>query len=148
MLHTFLSENILSFADAMAMDSSAELRMPFLDRDLVDFVLSLPASMRVGSMPGRTNTKLILRWWSRGRVAPDVLARRKRGFPFGNLPELLRDHGGVVRARVIGASAVRDALPGVEQWLAHPPEYFRASYEGTLWALLSLGIWCEQHGVR
>lgn len=148
MLHTFLTENILSFADAMAMDSSAELRMPFLDRDLVDFVLSLPPAMRVGATPGRTNTKQILRWWARGRVAPDVIARRKRGFPFGNLPELLATQGGVVRGRVLDASAVRASLPGVEAWLAHPSQYFRASQEGTLWALLSLGIWCEHHGVR
>ncbi len=148
MLDTFLSENILSFADAMAMDSSAELRMPFLDRDLVDFVLSLPPSMRVGRWPGRTNTKLVMREWAQGRVAPDVLARRKRGFPFGNLPELLATHGDVVRGRVLGSSALRAALPGVERWLAHPPDYFRASYEGTLWALLSLGIWCEHHGIR
>ncbi|HEU4364529.1 MAG TPA: asparagine synthase (glutamine-hydrolyzing) [Candidatus Krumholzibacteria bacterium] len=148
MLHTFLTENILSFADAMAMDSSAELRMPFLDRDLVAFVLSLPPAMRVGSKPGRTNTKQILRWWAEGRVAPDVLARRKRGFPFGNLPELLATPGDVVRGRVLASSAVRAALPGVENWLSHPPEYFRSSYEGTLWALLSLGIWCEHHGVR
>ena len=41
MLQTFLSQNILSFADAAAMDSSAELRLPFLDRDLVEFVLGL-----------------------------------------------------------------------------------------------------------
>lgn len=147
MLQTFLSENILSFADAMAMDSSAELRMPFLDRDLVEFVFSLPTSTRVGRWPGRTNTKQILRWWSRGRVADDVIERRKRGFPFGNLPELLTTHGDVVRARVLDAPAVRSALPGVAQWLDRPPAYFRSSYEGTLWALLSLGIWCEHHGV-
>ena len=34
-MRTFLSANILSFADSVAMDPSAELRMPFLDRDLV-----------------------------------------------------------------------------------------------------------------
>ena len=42
LLKTFLSENILNYADSAAMASSAELRMPFLDRDLVDFVLGLP----------------------------------------------------------------------------------------------------------
>jgi asparagine synthase (glutamine-hydrolysing) len=148
MLHTFLSENILPFADAVAMDSSAELRMPFLDRDLVNFVCSLPPEMRVGRWPGRTNTKRIMRWWSDGRVAPDVIARRKRGFPFGNLPDLLRTRGDTVRGRVLDAPALRAALPGVEQWLQHPPDYFRASQEGTLWALLSLGIWCKHHGIR
>jgi hypothetical protein len=147
MIHTFLSENILTFADAMAMDSSAELRMPFLDRDLVDFVLSLPPSMRVSRWPGRANTKLVLRWWSRGRLPETVVSQRKRAFPFGNIPELLRTDGNTLRGRVLDASAVRNALPGLETWLQHPPEYFRGPWEGTLWALLSLAIWCEQHGV-
>ena len=64
MLRTFLSENILSFADSVAMDSSAELRMPFLDRDLVEFALSLPPGERVSRWPGRANTKLVLRGWA------------------------------------------------------------------------------------
>jgi asparagine synthase (glutamine-hydrolysing) len=148
MLHTFLSENILTFADSVAMDSSAELRMPFLDRDLVEFVLSLPPSMRVGQWPGRTNTKLILRWWSRDRLPADIVKRRKRAFPFGNLPELLTSDGDTLRDRILDSGAVRQALPGVEKWLHHPPEYFRGPWEGTLWALLSLGIWCEAHGVQ
>ncbi len=148
MLHTFLSENILAFADAMAMDSSAELRMPFLDRDLVAFVLSLPASMRVSRWPGRANTKLILRWWSRDRLSSEIVTRRKRAFPFGNLPELLESDGETLRGRILGSSAVRRALPGVEDWLHNPPGYFRGPWEGTLWALISLGIWCEHHGLN
>jgi hypothetical protein len=59
MLQTFLTHNILPFADSAAMDSSAELRMPFLDRDLVEFVLRLPAACRVSRWPGRANTKVI-----------------------------------------------------------------------------------------
>ncbi len=148
MLHTFLSENILSFADATAMDSSAELRMPFLDRDLVDFVLSLPGSMRVSRWPGRANTKLILRWWSAGRLSPQIVAQRKRAFPFGNLPELLAVDGDSLRGYVLGSRAVRRLFPGAEAWLRHPPVYFRGPWEGSLWALLSLGIWCEHHGIE
>jgi asparagine synthase (glutamine-hydrolysing) len=148
MLRTFLSENICSFADSTAMDSSAELRMPFLDRDLVEFVLSLPTAARVSRWPGRANTKLILRWWARGRLPEEITTRRKRAFPFGNLPELLAREGDTVRGRIMGSSAVRNALPGVERWLRHEPSYFRGPWEGTLWALLSLGVWCENAGVR
>lgn len=147
LLHTFLSENILTFADSVAMDSSAELRMPFLDRDLVEFVLSLPPSMRVGRWPGRTNTKLILRWWSRGRLPQEIITRRKRAFPFGNLPDLLADHGDTVRDRILGCAPLRRLLPGAERWLRHAPAYYRGPWEGTLWALLSLGIWCRAHRV-
>jgi hypothetical protein len=52
MLQTFLSQNILPYADAAAMDSSAEQGMPFLDRDSVDLVPRLPAAFRVGRWPG------------------------------------------------------------------------------------------------
>ena len=35
----------------------------------------------------------------------------------------------------------------LETWLTHPPEYFQEPWEGTLWALIALGIWCDHHGV-
>jgi asparagine synthase (glutamine-hydrolysing) len=148
MLHTFLSTNILSFADAVAMDSSAELRMPFLDRDLVDFVLSLPPRLRAGSLPGRWNTKIILRHWARERVDRAVVRRRKRGFQYGSLPELVANHGDTLRDCILGVDSLRRLLPGVEAWLAHPPGYWTGPTEGTLWALLALGIWCEGAGVQ
>jgi asparagine synthetase B (glutamine-hydrolysing) len=148
MLATFLSENILTFADAVAMDSSAELRMPFLDRDLVAFVLGLPDRQRVSRLPGRANTKLILRRWAKGRLPADVTTRRKRSFPFGNLPELLETEGDTIRGRILECPAVSAHLRGLEGWLGREPGYFRGPWEGTLWALLALGIWCEHAGVR
>ena len=148
MLQTFLSQNILSFADAAAMDSSAELRMPFLDRDLVEFVLGLPAGSRVSRWPGRANTKRILRWWAEGRVAKEVITRRKRHFQFGSIADLLRHHEETLKSRILDVGAVRRVLPGVEAWLSRPPESYRGPWEGTLWALEALGIWCERVGVR
>jgi asparagine synthase (glutamine-hydrolysing) len=148
MLQTFLSQNILSFADAAAMDSSAELRMPFLDRDLVEFVLGLPAGPRVSRWPGRANTKRILRWWAEGRVAKEVITRRKRHFQFGSMADLLRHHEKTLKSRILDIDAVRRILPGVEAWLSRPPESYRGPWEGTLWALEALGIWCQQVGVR
>lgn len=148
MLRTFLSENILSFADSVAMDSSAELRMPFLDRDLVQFVFELPPECRVSRWPGRANTKLMLRWWARNRLPRDVVTRRKRPFQFGGVSALLRHDGGAVRDRILSRAALRRALPGAEAWLSRPPESYRGPWEGTLWALLALGIWCERVGAR
>jgi asparagine synthase (glutamine-hydrolysing) len=148
MLQTFLSQNILSFADAAAMGSSAELRMPFLDRDLVEFVLGLPADYRVSRWPGRANTKRILRWWAEGRVAKEVIMRRKRHFQFGSIADLLRHHEKTLKSRILDVGAVRRVLPGVEAWLSRPPESYRGPWEGTLWALEALGIWCERIGAR
>jgi asparagine synthetase B (glutamine-hydrolysing) len=146
MLQTFLSHNILPFADSAAMDSSAELRMPFLDRDLVEFVLGLSATSRVSRWPGRANTKRILRWWAEGRVAKEIITRRKRHFQFGSIGDLLRHHETTLKSRILDVGAVRRVLPGVEAWLSRPPEAYRGPWEGTLWALEALGIWCERVG--
>jgi asparagine synthase (glutamine-hydrolysing) len=148
MLRTFLSENILSFADSVAMDSSAELRMPYLDRDLVEFVLRLPTYARVSPWPGRANTKLIQRWWGREHLPEEIVTRRKRSFPFGNLPDLVEYDRQALRDRILGSRAVRESLPGVETWLQHRPGYYRGPWEGTLWALLALGIWCSHLGIE
>lgn len=148
MLETFLSANILSFADSVAMDASAELRMPFLDRDLVEFALSLPPAERVSRWPGRANTKLILRRWAEERVPPDVVRRRKRGFQSGDISELLQHDRRALHDRVLGASAVRRALPGAEAWVSRLPATCGGPWGGTLWALLALGVWCEAVGAK
>jgi len=148
MIRTFLAEDILSFADSVAMDSSAELRLPFLDRDLVEFVFGLPPGMRVSRWPGRANTKQILRHWGESHLPRDLVERRKRNFNYGTVRELLAEDTARVHDRMLGASAVRRALPGLETWLGHPREYFRGPWEGTMWALLSLGIWAEATGIE
>jgi asparagine synthase (glutamine-hydrolysing) len=148
MLRTFLSTNILTYADSTAMDSSAELRMPFLDRDLVAFALSLPPSMRVGRFPGRTNTKLVLRHWARGKVPPEVNKRRKRGFTYARLPDVIARDRATVKEHILGVDSIRRLLPGAESWLSHSPHAYGGATEGTLWALLSLGIWCGRVGVK
>lgn len=148
MMRTFLAEDILSFADSVAMDSSAELRLPFLDRDLVEFVWSLPDSARVHFWPGRANTKQILRFWGENHIPTEIVERRKRNFNYGTVRELLAEDEARVHDRMLGCAPLRRALPGLENWLKNPREYFRGPWEGTVWALLSLGIWAEASGVR
>lgn len=148
MIRTFLAEDILSFADSVAMDSSAELRLPFLDRDLVEFVWSLPDSARVHFWPGRANTKQILRFWGENHIPREIVERRKRNFNYGTVRELLAEDEARVQDRMLGCEPLRRALPGLEKWLQNPREYFRGPWEGTVWALLSLGIWAEASGVR
>jgi asparagine synthase (glutamine-hydrolysing) len=148
MLRTFLSENILSHGDSVAMSSSAELRLPFLDRDLVGFVLRLPPSLRVRRWPGRASTKILLRLWMDGHPRRNGATRRKRTFNYGSVRQLLAVRRDRIHELILGAKAVRRELPGLEGWLKQPADSFRGPREGTLWAVLALGIWCEAIGVR
>ena len=108
----------------------------------------LPPGMRVSRWPGRANTKQILRHWGESHLPRDLVERRKRNFNYGTVRELLAEDTARVHDRMLGASALRRALPGLETWLGHPREYFRGPWEGTMWALLSLGIWAEATGIR
>jgi asparagine synthase (glutamine-hydrolysing) len=88
----YMADMLLRDTDANSMRHSREVRLPFLDLPLVDYVSSLPGSVKLG---GDGGTKSLLReaMWD---VRLDAAARRpKRGFtlPIGAWMRCeLRDH--------------------------------------------------------
>lgn len=69
---------LLRNADLNSMANSVESRVPFLDIDLVEFVLSLPAEYKIY----KATTKRILRDAMVGLVPEEILTRKdKKGFP-------------------------------------------------------------------
>lgn len=77
---SWLAEDLLMKADKMTMAHGLELRVPFLDYRLVEYLFSLPGEAKV-SGPATTGTKRLLRKAMRGRLPRSVLTRDKRGFP-------------------------------------------------------------------
>ena len=148
MLKTFLPENLLSQGDSVAMASSAELRMPYLDRDLVAFVLGLPREMRVGLWPGHINTKLVLRWWGRNRLSRRVLRHPKRTFRFGSIRALLKSPAIDLRGLMLDSEVLRRHLGGLSAWMKEPAGLPRGTWGATTWTLASLAAWCDAAGVR
>ena len=71
-----LPSDMLTKVDRMSMASSLEVRVPFLDHTLVDFVNSLPPSYKI---TGRS-TKRLLREAFRNDLPCEVFQRPKRGF--------------------------------------------------------------------
>ncbi len=71
-----LPELLLMRVDKMTMATSVEARVPYLDHELVEFALGVPAGMKYRG--GRT--KHILREAARGIVPDDVIDRPKTGF--------------------------------------------------------------------
>ena len=76
----WLSEDLLMKADKMTMAHGLELRVPFLDYRLVEFLFGLPGHAKVRG-PRTTGTKMMLRRATRGKLPRAVLTRDKRGFP-------------------------------------------------------------------
>ena len=74
----YLQDGILAKIDRAGMLSSLEVRSPFLDTELVDFIRRLPGAMRFR----KSQTKYLLRRAMQGLLPPGVLSRKKHGFPF------------------------------------------------------------------
>lgn len=76
----FMTSLNLTYNDKMSMASSVEVRVPFLDRELAEFVAwNVPPRLKVkGSL--RPTTKYILRQAMREILPPEVLRQPKAGF--------------------------------------------------------------------
>jgi asparagine synthase (glutamine-hydrolysing) len=72
----YLSDNILTKVDRAAMQNGLEVRSVFLDNDLVDFSLGLPAKYK---FDGKTR-KIVLKKAAAGLVPSLILDRPKKGF--------------------------------------------------------------------
>ena len=71
-----LVDNMLLYFDKMSMAASLEVRVPFMDHDVVSFCSSLPDARRVW----RLRRKELLKRASRGLVEDAIIDKRKRGF--------------------------------------------------------------------
>ena len=76
-LNLWLPGDILLKADKMSMASSLELRVPFLDREVMAEAQSIPANFKIT----KENTKYILREASHMTLPDEWANRPKKGFP-------------------------------------------------------------------
>ncbi len=76
-LKTWLPGNILMKADKMTMANSLELRVPFLDLEVLKVVLRIPTRYKIT----HGTTKYILRQAFRDMIPEHVFSKKKLGFP-------------------------------------------------------------------
>ena len=145
-LSIVLPDIYLEKVDRSTMAHGLEVRVPFLDHELVDFVARVPSNR---TMP-QGRTKWLLKQALRGILPDEVLDRPKTGFnvPFGRwLRGPLRGHfadhlEAFARARpgVIDADAVR-------RWIARDASG-RVDLSSRLWKIYKLAIWANRFQVR
>jgi asparagine synthase (glutamine-hydrolysing) len=138
-VRTTLPDDLLLFNDKMTMAHSLEMRVPFLDRDLVRFVESLPPSYKLRGGRRKFLHKLALAAW----LPADVIRRKKRGFATP-MDEWLR-HGLAGAARELfheeDAAVGRYFDLGVVDRLVCAHERGLEARQLQLFALLSFELW-------
>ena len=141
-LKTYLVE-LLMKQDQMSMAASIESRVPFLDHKLVEFAAALPTRMKLRGF----RTKWILREAVRGILPPEILTRRKMGFPVpfgvwmkGSWQTVARD---VLLDRRSRERGIVDPA-AVEQLIdAHAAGTVQGA--DAIWSLLNLELWYRTH---
>jgi asparagine synthase (glutamine-hydrolysing) len=136
---TYLPGDILTKVDRMSMAHSIEARVPLLDHKLIEFVQTIPASLKLrGDV-----TKHILKQAVRGLIPDEIIDRPKQGFDVpikkwlnSELRELLCDTLADSRTRQRGYFNRR----AVEAIL---DEHSRGRRDNSrhLWGLLTLELW-------
>lgn len=138
-LGSFLPCNVLEYADRMSMAHGLELRAPFVDHQLVEYVASMPARLKLRN--GRT--KWALRRALADELPDEVLTRRKRGLnpPLG---AWLAGAAAPLMDEMLSPRAVRQRgllEPSAVARLIAQQRSGRRDRSLHLWALLVLETW-------
>lgn len=141
-----LPDIFLEKVDKSTMAASVEVRVPFLDNDLINFAQSIPSKIK----QPKGHQKWLLKQSLKGIVPDDILYGKKTGFgvPFGfwvanSLKELLFDH----------LHKMNHMYPNVFDLKAieamHKMHVNNERDNGfLLWKILNFSIWVNKSGVK
>jgi asparagine synthase (glutamine-hydrolysing) len=139
----YLPDDLLTLTDRISMAHSLEVRVPFVDHELVEFVARMPAHLKVRGLQKKFLFRKAIAPW----VPKDHLHRRKQGFSIplgawlkGPLKPMLSD---LVESRELRASP----------WLNHKTvrklmdEHLagKQNHEVRLWSIVCFWDWERQY---
>jgi asparagine synthase (glutamine-hydrolysing) len=107
-MRSTLPDELLMYADKLSMAHSLELRVPFVDKDIVEFVERLPANVKVRN----GSQKWLHRQVCRAYLPSSILKRPKRGFAVNVVDEWF---SGAIDSRI--SEALLDGGSRIYQYL-------------------------------
>lgn len=135
----WLADLLLARGDKMSMAVSLEARVPLLDHKLVEFAATLPQNLKLRKFTRKYLLKKVSKAW----LPPEILNRKKQGFPMPT-SQWLRKEAHPFMRDVLSASSIR------RRGLFHPPfveklisEHERgfADHGPLLWGLMNVELW-------
>jgi asparagine synthase (glutamine-hydrolysing) len=140
-----LPDELLMYGDKLSMAHSLEVRVPYLDREVIEYVERLPDGYKVRM----GKTKWLHRRVCRRRLPAEILARRKRGFAVDVVDGWFRASldGTMDRMLSPDASPIYEWLERdrVQRLLAEH-RAGRHDHHKVLFSLVVFGQWLEVYG--
>lgn len=140
---TWLVDDLLIKADRMSMGSSLELRVPFLDHNIVEFAARIPSELKINNQEG----KFILKKMMEPYLPHNIIYREKKGFPTplalmfkGPLKDYVTERLKAAHNLLIGEFFDKNKIASLCD------EHFssKADHHRILWQLLVLEEWLQQ----
>jgi asparagine synthase (glutamine-hydrolysing) len=138
----FLTDHNLNYTDKMSMATGVEVRVPFLDLELVDFAARIPNRLKQRGSEG----KWILKKAMEPYLPSDVIYRPKSGFG-APLRRWMRVELRDLVADLLGAQSLRKRGlfdPAAVQRMIQANDQGKIDASYTLFSLMCIELWCRK----
>jgi asparagine synthase (glutamine-hydrolysing) len=146
-IRSSLPDELLMYGDKLSMAHSLEVRVPYLDRTVVEYVQRLGANLKV-----RNGTrKWLHRQICQGYLSPRILKGKKRGFAANVVDQWFRSSlNGVLREMLLNESSLMFSLlnPRPVRRLLEGHQSGRQDNHKLLFSLVMLEQWLRRGGSR
>lgn len=139
----FLLDRVLVKVDRASMMNSLEVRSPFLDKDVIEFVFPLPSRLKIKGI----TAKYLLKQAMKDYLPGSIRNRKKKGFMIPTSQYLQKNLRDLVEDMLGETSLKRQALfrPEVVKRLRTEHNSGKRDYRRELWTLLVLQLWLHSH---
>jgi len=140
-LNTYLPDDLLFMGDAMSMAHSLELRVPFCDHHLIEFMINVPAKIKMNGW----HLKGMLKSMMKDVLPREILMKKKQGFMVPIGAWFKRDLQGFVRETLLSQQAMGRGVfnAGFVERMIEDHFQGRQVLTHQIWALLTFEIWCR-----
>ena len=143
-LRTYLLDDILFKVDRASMYTSLEVRAPFMDVEVVEFINSLPDDLKRRGFNGKYLLKRVMR----GKLPDAIIDRPKKGFGIPLSDWLRKELRPLCEELLVPAAIQRDGLfePAFVERLKREHFERRANHRKLLWSLMVFQLWRQGQG--
>jgi asparagine synthase (glutamine-hydrolysing) len=139
-MRSTLSDELLMYGDKLSMAHGLEVRVPYLDKEIVEFTERLPADLKV-----RRGTRKWLHRRVCGRMLPnEILGRKKRGFAVNVVDDWFRAS---MNSNMTGALLDRESLlfrflePAIVEQMMKQHQSGQKDYHKVLFSMVVFEQW-------
>jgi len=138
--HSKMLNDYILTEDRMSMSHSLELRVPFLDKDLVEFAFTIPANLKMKN----GQTKYLFRKAMAPFLPSEILQKKKWGFAVNPYDQFNKDLKKVAEKVLTSEFIRRQGIFNYEyirRILNYPPDPRLRWHYNFLWIVLGFAIW-------